>query len=73
MREQAKTDKGHGKPGALTSEERAELSELRNVRERQAQLFADRATLERSEAGGGVRVVGFPAQDSLPHPQRGGP
>jgi transposase len=27
--EQAKADKGQGKPGALTSEERAELSQLR--------------------------------------------
>ncbi len=35
--EQARTDKGQGRPGALTSEERAELSQLRK-RVRQLEL-----------------------------------
>jgi transposase len=38
--EQAKTDKGRGKPGALTSEERAELSGLRK-RVRQLEMERD--------------------------------
>jgi transposase-like protein len=38
--EQANTDKGHGKPGALTSEERAELSGLRK-RVRQLEMERD--------------------------------
>jgi transposase len=38
--EQAKADKGHGKPGALTSEERAELSQLRK-RVRQLEMERD--------------------------------
>jgi transposase len=38
--EQARTDKGQGKPGALSSEERAELSQLRK-RVRQLEMERD--------------------------------
>ena len=45
--QQAKTDKGRGKPGALTSEERAELSQLRK---RVRELEMERAILKNAAA-----------------------
>lgn len=43
--EQARTDKGQGKPGALTSEERVELSQLRKrVLEMERDLLKNAAT-----------------------------
>ena len=45
--EQAKTDRGQGKPGALTSEERTELSQLRK---RVRQLEMERELLKNAAA-----------------------
>ncbi|WP_404364493.1 transposase [Corallococcus coralloides] len=57
--EQAKADKGQGKPGALTSEERVELSGLRK-RVRQLEMERDLLKNAAAHSTGECKTLGSP-------------